>query len=370
MPLRAMQRLGSMTPLGVVTKAAFPIAIDFGASSMKVLQIAPGDPPSLVAAGCVETPDDVREDIGKRLAFQLGALSKLLRGIGFRGRRAVCAIPAEQTYCKALEFARGEGSLTQLVASTMAAQLERDASSMVFRHFEVGESGKGGKTEVLCLAAGRDLVERMMVGLKGAKLDVVGVHCEFPAMLRAFDYLNRRGTDDTMDTLVLDLGAETTKAVIARGMDMVFARCIPFGGRTLDEALDRQTGCGQSRARERRLAAEDLAGGSASGGEVRRGVNLSETLEILTDEVQMGLRYHEGAFPGRRVGRAIFVGGEARHMGLCRHIARTLKLPAQVADPLARVARTGKEDVIGVDLSHPQPGWALAVGMSLCPTDL
>jgi Tfp pilus assembly PilM family ATPase len=98
--------------------------------------------------------------------------------------------------------------------------------------------------------------------------------------------------------------------------------------------------------------------------------DLTEPLEILTDEIAMCLRYHEGVFPGRRVDRAIFFGGEARHLGLCQHIARTLRLPAQVADPMAGVARSGQESTPGVDFRNTQPGWAMTMGLCLCQTDL
>jgi type IV pilus assembly protein PilM len=98
--------------------------------------------------------------------------------------------------------------------------------------------------------------------------------------------------------------------------------------------------------------------------------DLSEPLEILTDEISMCLRYYEGIFPDRRVDRAIFFGGESRHLGLCQHIARTLKLPAQVADPMAGIQRTGDEPTPGVDFRQPQPGWAMTLGLCLSPTDL
>jgi Tfp pilus assembly PilM family ATPase len=98
--------------------------------------------------------------------------------------------------------------------------------------------------------------------------------------------------------------------------------------------------------------------------------DLTEPLESLTDEIAMCLRYHASLFPGRKVERAIFVGGESRQIALCQHIARVLRLPARVADPLAQVARTGNEPCVGVDLGTPQPGWAVAYGLSLCPADL
>lgn len=84
----------------------------------------------------------------------------------------------------------------------------------------------------------------------------------------------------------------------------------------------------------------------------------------------MCLRYHASLFPGRRVERAIFVGGEARHIALCQHVARVLRLPARVADPLAHVARAGKEPCRNIDFSVAQPGWAVPYGLGLCPADL
>src|SRR6185503_12474243 len=100
--------------------------------------------------------------------------------------------------------------------------------------------------------------------------------------------------------------------------------------------------------------------------------DLTDTLDNLTDELAMCLRYYEAMFPGKRVDRAILFGGEARHRGLCQHIARKIgggRLPAQVADPLARMARTGDEPVSGVDFTTPQPGWTIPFGLCMCPTD-
>jgi hypothetical protein len=47
-----------------------------------------------------------------------------------------------------------------------------------------------------------------------------------------------------------------------------------------------------------------------------------------------------------------------------------VRLSWQVADPFARVSRTGQERVRGVEFTSPQPGWAVALGLCLSPTDL
>ena len=109
---------------------------------------------------------------------------------------------------------------------------------------------------------------------------------------------------------------------------------------------------------------------SPADAEIDPRVDLREPLETLTDEISMCLRYYDGLFPGRRVSRAIFVGGETRHTALCQHVAKALRLPAHVADPLARLARGGGEPLLNVALNQPQPGWAVAMGLCLSPTDL
>jgi type IV pilus assembly protein PilM len=390
-----------------------PIAVDFGVGSLKILQIADSDTPQLIAAACVPTPDDLVDDPGRRIQFQVDALPKLMRSVGFKGRRAVCGIPAPQAFCKHMQF-QGEGgtSIATMVRSALPAQIGCDPSALVYRHIDVGPVGRGNKNEVICMAASRDLVERLMRGLKDAKLEPVGMHIEFMATLRAFDSITRRIEDARVTSLYLDIGGGSTKVTIAHGRDLVFARMVDVGGYHLDQVVARQLKLELPAARTLRLqmaelvptpspapvaaaavsadgapGAEtavmedrrigeaptghtpDLAGGSTIGFEPGR-ADLSEPLEMLTDEISMCLRYHDSVFPDRRIDRAIFIGGEARHVGLCQHVARTLRLPAQVADPMAGVARTGKEPTIGVDFRSSQPGWAMALGLSLCPTDL
>lgn len=409
-----------------------PIAVDFGVGSLKILQIAPGDPPTLVAAAALPTPDELVTDPVKRLNFQIEALPKLVSSDGFRGRRAVCAIPAAQAFCKHMQFQLEPGvTAAALVRSALPAALGCDPSALVFRHIEVGQVGRGGsggpKTEVICMAAARDMVERLMRALKDAKLDPVGMHIEYTAALRAFDSITRRQEDAGLTSLYMDIGAGTTKVTIAHGRDLVFARTIELGGRHLDLAVAKQMNLSLGEARARRLSMAQLvrqaapapaeavgsglailAAGERAAGRVdgspgegastavledrREGrlptgftpdltaqprmdtapgrADLSEPLEILTDEISMCLRYHETMFPGRRISRAIFVGGEARHLGLCQHIAKVLKLPAQVADPMAGIARTGSEPAEGIDFTKAQPGWAMTLGLCLCPTDL
>jgi type IV pilus assembly protein PilM len=429
--------------MSTIQGSALPIAIDFGVGALKLLQLSPGDPPALVAAASIDTPEALLADHAKRYQFQFQALPRLLKGAGFRGKRAVCGIPAGQTFIKHMQFPRSDNlPLAELVQAGVPSALNCDPDALILRHYAVegaatpGSTGTqdpnatgGLKQEVICMAAAREFVQRLMGAIKAAGLECVGIHPEAVATVKAFEHINRRATDQQVSTLYLDLAAGTTKVWIAHGSTLIFAKTIQLGGRDLDAAVARALDVDTATARARRISAAVLvapaarpaacvtvgnppmhaamnADGSLSvlaksdpgaltatdrrEGRIAPGLtpqvadqgaaavapaefDLGDTLDNLTDEISMCLRYYEAMFPGpppRRVDRAILFGGEARHRGLCQHIARKIRLAAHVADPLARMARTGTEPVHGVDFTTPQPGWTIPFGLCMCPTDL
>ena len=399
----SIPKLDGFGRIGRIAHTTTPIAIDFGARAMKLLQLSTGDTPSLVSAVRIETPESLFDDSRRRLLWQFSQLPKAVKMGGFKGKRASTTLPAALTFCKHLQFPRSDNAdIRLMVESSLSQQLHCDPSALVFRHVEVGPVAGGAKTEAIGFAAGREMVEQLMAALRGAKLEPVGMVTEFAALLYSFEYLSKRGEDNKLSSLYLDLGFHTTNVAIAHGRDLVFARCIEHGGRSLDLAAAKQLNVDAAEAQQARLELDTLCkrdrnvtidarqNGTGTSNDIavdrRAGdpagsvdmphtaptspIDLSESLEIITDEIAMCLRYYDAMFPGRRLDRAIFVGGEAAHKGLCQSIARAIRLPAQVADPLARVARTGNELVKDVDLRTGQPGWAVAMGLCLAPTDL
>lgn len=391
----------------VNTSLGLPIGIDFGTGSLKVLQIAAGDPMTLVGAGCAETPDDLRIDPVKRLEFQAKALIALVKAGGYKNKRAACAIPAWATVCKHMQLAKADGlTLTEQINQQLPLQMSCDPASVVHRHLDVTPPG-AAKPEVIVMAVSRELIGRLMQIIKEAKLEPVGMHSEFLASLAAYEHIHRRAADAQINTLYLDIGAGTTTVAISHGKKLAFVRSIDFGGCGIDQVLANGLACSVAEARKRRWAANDAAvpatsvrtmaeraeprkTGDAEGSERRsvgvpvpglavpgladspviEGVDLTEPIDILADEVRMCLRFHATQFPNHKVERLIFLGGESRHRLVCQHVARAVKLEGQVADPFSRIARTGKESVTGFDLAVPQPAWAVALGVCLSPTDL
>ncbi|MHC5114996.1 MAG: pilus assembly protein PilM [Planctomycetota bacterium] len=406
-----------------------PIAIDFGSSSVKLLQITQDESPSILAATEIEVPESVRLDPDALLPFYAKALPEALSRCRFKGKRVVMAVPSTQTFIQHMQLVNApDMSRDDLIKAQLQSQMGCSPNSIVVRSVNVADVHRDGqaRSEIICFAIARDTVMNFVNMLKRCKLNVVGIHTEAMAMVRAFDHLNRRATDHEVTTLYVDIGWAGTHVAISHGKKMVFARHIQIGGRHFDEHIARMLRCDTVTARSHRLSLGDqaikanqpapgeareksgailsaaasahAAGGNDAGGgaavetaEERRSgdgpaanchavpegkpptraanVDITEQLDTISDELSMCLRYHNGLFPNRNINRSIFVGGESRQTWLCQHIVQSLRLPAQLGDPLSRLVRHGKVTP-NVDLSQPQPGWAVAYGLCFAPADL
>lgn len=385
-----------------------PIAVDFGAASLKVLQIMLGtftEPARLIAAASIDTPPELLGKDAERLAFQVNALGGLVKGGSFKGKRAVCAVSARRTFVQHVQLPLNvPGTVAERVREHVVAQAGCDPNLLIVRHVEAGEVKRQGavKLETICFVMPREAVVGQMDALRHSKLECVGVHSEHQALVRTFDPITKRDDDEKMTSVYLDLGATTTKMTIAHGRRLVLAKTIQVGWAHLRGKGLQALGAASTLAQFAAGAAKHEAqvveeAGAASGGaaaitgdvpvdrragatpkghvDVAEGeqtpqMKVTSAIEQITDEIGMGLRYHAALFPGRAVSRAVFVGGGACDMDLCRHIAKKLRLAAQIADPISTVDAGGLTNLNGLDLTIPQPGWAVPLGLCLSPTDL
>lgn len=414
--------------LHILKRDAGLVALDFGYSGLKLLQLTGGDAPAILRMGLIEFPDALRQDFDARLHHARQHLPKLLSRLRLKGARAVCSIPASLTVVHHLQTPRLEGAeLERQVREQFVRAVPCDLNGVVLRHFVVPAEQRRsqGQQEVVCMAVSRDVVMKLIGLQKACKLIPAAMHVEALATVRAFDHITQRADDEALTTLYLDIGAQTTKVALAHGRQLVFSKAVSIGGVAFDKRACEQVGgtlelahkhrLASSRslaAQTRRPASEQRAAGRPSVGQAGVGsdsvsmnepaalladdrrhgalppemqrfegsaeivdagpadINLRDLWDTLADEVSMCVRYHQSAYPSRRVDRAIFLGGESASVNLCEHIARTLRLRAHLGDPLARLSRHADLSVEGVAGAPAYPGWAVALGLCVSPTDL
>ncbi len=398
-----------------------PIAVDFGADSLKLLQIIPSDPPQMVAAASVDLPEHVRLDPESRHAFFSQALKDLVASHSFKGRRVICSVPAYQTLVQHLQVTRADdqAGVDAQVHQHLRQRLNVDPSRMVVRHFQVGQVIRDGATkrEVICLAVSHDVAMKYIQIAQRARLNVVGMHSEPLAILQAFSHLHLSDGDAGHVVCFIDLGSATTKVVMTHGVDIGFAKTIHVAGDHFTRHVAKATGVTFSEARQARIqqaatkvgveatepetsasepvgvvgsiqaadgphldaavtevsakSAVDLSPTSVGVPAAAGHHDLGETLDCLLDELLLCIRYHQSTFPDRQIDKLIFLGGESRHVWMCQKIARTLRIGAQLGDPMARLVRVSQnKGSVGVDMRHRQPGWTVPVGLCLSEANL
>ncbi len=368
-----------MMAFGKPKSRVSPIGVDFGTDSLKLLQIVPGDPPELVALGSMTVPEEARTDLKARQEFLNDALASLLRRLPFKSRRTMLSIPAFQTLVHNLLISRSDRKeIDGLVDVALRERLNIEPSRMVIRNFPAAEVMRDGKPmrEVITFAAGRDVVMHYVDLANRHKLEVVGVHTEAPCILRAFESVlsNREAQDRQRPVAYVDLGAATSKIIIARGREMLLAKIVHAGG---DQWTRRLAGEQRLAFAEARLARVAEASGNtavapppvvAPGPDHRFDC---ETTDWLVDELRMTFRHYDARYPDEPVEKLIFVGGEANRIRTCQTLASAMHIAAQMGDPFARLSRVNAGAApLGVDLAQPQPGWAVPLGLCLSEANL
>lgn len=422
---------------------ANPIGVDFGSDSLRMAQVRLiNGEYQLAAAASADVPSHVRNDPQARFAFFVDTVRDLLSQGKFIGRQTVLSLPASMMHIQHLRLPRmDEQALAKALPWEVRGKIPIDPAAAVLRHVLAGEvyADNDTKFEVIVMAAAREIVNQYLAAAAKARLDVVGMNVEPKALIDCFTHIFRRADDAKITNLFVDIGCNASRAIIARGEEILFARTINIGGEHFNRAVAAAFDIGVQDAKILRLkvcAAEPATPsqsqapsavdaitpeltdadtsadvedddqnqsfallGAALSAHARQDTDrrkasdptidqlppspqppssdqqarrieqaCTQPLMRLIEELDLCRRYYESAFPSKPVDRLIFVGGEARQRSLCLRIAREMGLAAQIGDPLIRMAKTcriGLES--GIDPRQPQPGWAVAIGLSMGP---
>jgi type IV pilus assembly protein PilM len=365
-----------------------PIGVDFGTDCLRLAQVqwVDGDW-RLIAAASADVPAQARQDAAARWAFFAQTTRDLLSAAGFRGRTAMLGLPAASMYIQHLRVPKmDENQMKDSLPWEARGKLPIDPANAMMRHLVAGEVYVEQETwnEVILLASHRQTVEQLLAAAAKARLDVVGMNVEPMAVLDCFTQVYRRDSDAAVTNFFVDIGATGSRAMLTRGRQILFARAINIGGDHFTAAVASAMKISPDQAKALRIklgssqpgspvgdrvALNTTAGGDdASSPKRKMEEAVAPLLGKLIEELNLCRRYFEATFPSKPVDRMVFIGGESRHRWQCQQIAKELGLAAQVGDPLCRMSKQCEVGIeSGIDRRQPQPGWAVAIGLSMGP---
>ena len=241
----------------IVAANASPIGVDFGSDCLRMVQVQIADgEPRIIAAASADVPSHVRNDPAARASFFAETARDLLVQGKFKGRQAVLALPAAQMYIQHLRIPKmDDEALKKALPWEARGKIPIDPSHALLRHTVAGEIYQDSepKDEVILMAAARDTVNSLLASAAKAKLDVLGMNVEPMAIVDCFNHIYRRKVDQTSINLFVDIGFKSSRAIIAEGSKIVFARTIPIGGEHLNRAVAQALSIGAEEAKLLRI---------------------------------------------------------------------------------------------------------------------
>ncbi len=361
-----------------------PIGLDIGADSIKIFQLQRvGAVVRVRACAKIKLPEADEEYSSGKLA---PVVQKALRQGGFRGRNVISSLNCRQLKVKNIRLpAMGPEELREAAMwearerfgfEVMPDQLCCLRAGQIRLDDEVHE-------EVIILAVPSETIEKHISFLDSTGLRPVNIDAAPVAVFRSFERFLRRKADEQTVSVILDIGHDGTRVIVARGRRMVFIKNIDIGGRKFNEAVAGRLNITPAEAIEARLRFSqkvtpdktefkptdrcgggipaDSVDGEGADGSIYEAIR--SQVEALAQQISLCLRYCAVTFRGMRAKKIIVTGGQAHDSVLLQMLADNIGLSCEMGNPLRGI------DVSGVDLGADRRGmlaeWSVCAGLAM-----
>lgn len=351
-----------------------PVGLDIGHDGVKMLQVETvGQTLAVVAAARQAFPTQARENPDLRLASAVDLIRQMFRQGDFSGRRVVTAVPREILHVKNLRMPLiPQHELAAAVRFEAKNIFPFDTDKAHIQILPAGEVRQGidVRQEVIVLAARHEDVNSFVEQIHRCGCVLESLDVEACALYRSQERFIRRREDEQDVNILVDVGYRRSKIVIGRGRDISFMKSIDIGSQHLHEAVSRKLGITMDEARAlRRRLIEAAPGPGLSLDAVRRDSvrqavfdATRSTMEQLSREISLCLRYYSVTFRGQRPAKLRLFGGEAADPLLLGVLNAGLSIPVEAGRPLFSVD-TSRMDA--ADRMGYMSEWASAFGLSL-----
>jgi type IV pilus assembly protein PilM len=318
--------------IGISKKVIYPAGIDLNSCHLKVSQLGLNNKGLFLNAGAIEAkPDDVEFGSADWQRWVVGMAKTMFARGGFSGKGVVASIPSENIFIEHIKVNAdvSEVGVEKAVLSKIKTKLPFDPNGAMVNYVVTGSSENGKETDVLVMAAEREVVNHQLAIYEKAGLEIKGISVWPLAMTNSYvKFFAQRKADVDVVAMLIDIDVTHTKVVISKQADLLFARLIPVG--------------------TMHLGSEEAA-------------------IKLVSETDACCRYFESMSQSNKVERLVFFSGRSANEVVCERVSRLaerLQIPAQIGDVLAAVEIESGCDIT-VDRRGCQVDWAIAFGLSL-----
>ena len=306
------------------------VGLDIGSGLIKLCEIshASGEPTLTKVAFATVSDDAIVEGEVIDAGVVADAIRELFANNGIKVKDAVIAVGGRDVIIKKISMDRmSEDDAREVIRWEAEQHVPFDMENVELDFQVLDPDGEGLQMTVLLVAAKRELIEGRIGLLNEAGLDAKVIDVDAFALHNAFELSH----PDDLNGIVglVNIGHETTNINILEEGIPVLTRDMPLGTRRLREDLQRERGVSVEEAEAM------LRGG-------QRNEMLDPFVAQRGDELATGIEraaafLQSSSRGGASISRLFLVGGGARVPGLAKVLSDRLRVPVELANPLARL---------------------------------
>jgi len=316
--------------------------------------------PKLVAFGVVELPPGDKDSGGTQRSRISSAIEKILAQEKIKGKEVISAISGPSVHIQVARLPSLPGEKLREAAKWMMkekAPFDLEETTLDYSMLDKTTDNGTQKLETIVAVAKNELVREKVDLLKGVGLNSVALNVIPLALLNSFKVDSRWKKDEVI--ALVDIEASTTYLAIVKNARLEFSREIAFGGDTITEGLKQRLdlsdpGSGKKMRQTYGILDEDSdketeqisykateKGKAEIQEEKEKAFKVSEILKIelgkLVSELRLSFNSYQAQSLEDSIGRILLSGSLAQLKNLDGFLAATLKVPVEIANPLARI---------------------------------
>jgi type IV pilus assembly protein PilM len=371
------------------------IGLDIGSTAVRAVEIAGGDPPTVVKAAQVPLPAGAVEngEVKEPVAVT-DALRELWERGGFKAKRVFMGVGNQRVVVREIALPLlPEKELRASLGFQVQEFIPMAVDEAVLDYDPIAEFEQDDRTmlRMLLVAAQRSMVEALVAAATGAKLEPVGLDLVPFALVRSVGTTGvGMDLEEDGDEAVIDIGAHVTNIVVHARGTVRFVRILPSGGRDVTIAIARAIGVDDEVA-ERIKRGEDVefddapaleagdsgdddrddAEGEEDGDAAHQGPpDLDRAREIamqragsFVDEIRSSLEFYTAQAQGARIARVLVTGGGSKLEGFLDLLRQ--RIPVEVEPGRVFLHARSQLSLSEEALAEAEPVLAVAVGLAI-----
>ncbi len=310
--------------------AAAPFGLDIGRSFIKIVQVKiSGQRRYLAALASVPTPSGgMQSDSEIELKKVAEAIRGCIKLAKVDGKSCNVSIIESQAVTRLVP-------MPNLTDKELAAAIKWEADKYIplpikdvnFTYKVVSRyaagSDRGGKMDVLLVAAPKRVVQKYVDVVGHAGLVIANIEPESSAIARAVS----RGVEPAL--IVVSFGSASTEVVAIKEGSVIFTRSISTGGEAITRAIMAEFNLLHQQAEEYKHAygmMENQLGGKVAN-------VIKPVLEVIMSEIVKAIDFAKTHMQENQIARIAICGGGAYLPGISEAITRKTSLEVSLADP-------------------------------------